>query len=56
MGSNPPGDVFQVRFSNCFYLSFMLGKVNFSDIAILCNRPHNCCHKNLKCFDEPLFS
>ena len=34
----------------------MLGQVDFSDIAILCNRPNNCCQQNLKCFDEPLFS
>ena len=43
-------------FSNCFYLSFMLGQVNFSDIVILCNRPNNFCQQNLKCFDEPLLS
>ena len=55
MGSNPPGDVFQIRFRNSFYLSVMLGQVNFSDIEILCNRPNNCCQQNLKCFDEPLF-
>ena len=55
VGSSPLGDVFQIRFSNYFYLSFMLGQVNFS-IAILCNRPNNCCQQNLKCFDEPLFS
>ena len=36
MVSSPPGDVFQIRFSNYFYLSFMLGQVNFRDIAILC--------------------
>ena len=52
MGSSPPGDVSQIRFSNYFYLSFMLGQVNFSNIAILCSN----CQKNLKCFDEPLFS
>ena len=56
MGSSPPGEVFQASFSNCFYLSFMLGQVNFCDIAILCNRPNNCCQQNSKCFDEPLFS
>ena len=57
VSSNPPGDVFQISFSNCFYLSFMLGQVKVSDIAILCNRPNNCCQQNLKCFfDEPLFS
>ena len=56
MGSSPPENVFQICFSNYFYLSFMLGQVNFSDIAILCNRPNNCCQQNLKCFDEPLFS
>ena len=53
VGSNPPGDVFQIRFSNH---SFILGQVNCSDITILCNRPSNCCQQNLKCFDEPLFS
>ena len=56
VGSNPPGDVFQICFSNCFYLSFMLGQVNFSDIAILCNRPNNCCQQNLNSLDEPLLS
>ena len=56
MGSSPPGDIFQIRCSSCFYLSFMLGQVNFSDIAILCNRSNNCCQQNLKCFDEALFS
>ena len=56
VGSNPPGDVFQVCFGNCSYLSFMLGQVNITDIAILCNGPNNCCQQNLKCFDKPLFS
>ena len=28
MGSSPPGDVFQIRFSKYFYLSFMLGTVH----------------------------
>ena len=56
MGSSPPGDIFQIRLSNYFFLSFMLGQVNFSDITILCFRPNNCCQQNLKCFDEPLFS
>ena len=56
VGSNTPGDVFQIRLSKCFHFSFMLRHVNFSDIAIQCNRPNNCCEQNLKCFDEPLFS
>ena len=56
MDSSPLGDVFQIRFSNYSYFSFMPGQVNFSDIAILCNRPNNCCQQNLQCFDEPLFS
>ena len=30
----------------------MLGQVNFSDMAILCNRPNNCCQQNLKWFDD----
>ena len=55
-GFEPTGRRFQIRSSNCFYLSFMLGQVNFSDISILCNRPNNCCQQNLKCFDEHLFS
>ena len=55
VGLSPPGDVFQICFSNYFYLSFMLGQVNFSDITILCNTPNNC-QQNLKCFEEPLFS
>ena len=36
VGSSSPKDVFQIRFSNYFYLSFMVGQVNFSDIAIQC--------------------
>ena len=56
MVSNPPGGVFQIHCSSCFYLSFMPGQVNFSDTAILCNEPNNCCQQNVKCFDEPLFS
>ena len=30
--------------------------MDFSDIAILCNKPNNRYRQNLKCFDEPLFS
>ena len=45
-----------IFFSNDFYFGFMLGLMDFSDIAILCNRPNNCCHQNLKYFNEPLFS
>ena len=30
--------------------------MDFSDIAVLCNRPNNCGQQNLRCFDEPLFS
>ena len=30
----------------------MLCQVGFSDKAILCNRPNNCCQQNLKRFDE----
>ena len=30
--------------------------MDFSDTAILCNRPNNCCQQNLEYFDEPLFS
>ena len=56
VGSSPLGDVYQIRFSNYLYLGFMLGQLNFSDMAILCNRTNNCCQQNLKCFDEPLFS
>ena len=56
VGSSPLGDVLQIRFSDYFYLSFMPGRVNFSDKTILCNRPNNCCQQNLKCFDEPVFS
>ena len=56
MGSSPQGNVYWNCFSNYFCLSFMLGQVDVSDTAILCNRPNNCCQQNLKCFDEPLFS
>ena len=43
-------------FGNDLYCSFMLDLVDFSDIAILRNRPNNCCQQNLKSFDHPLFS
>ena len=56
MRSSLSGNVFQIRFSNYCYLSFIVGQVNFSDIAILCNRSNDCCQQNVKCFDEPLFS
>ena len=46
----------KIYFCNHFYFSFMLGLVDFSDIAILCNRPNNCCQQNLKSSDQPLFS
>ena len=55
-GFEPTGRRFPDSFQQFFYLSFMPGQVNFSDIVILCNRPNNCCLQNLKCFDEPLFS
>ena len=56
VGPSPSGDDFWNCFNNYFYLSFMLRHVDFSDIAIMCNRPNNCWKQNLKCFDEPLFS
>ena len=46
----------KIFFSNDFHFSFMLGLMDFVDIAIPCNRLNNCCRQNLKCFDEPLFS
>ena len=54
-GFEPTGS-HSLELFNYFYLSFMSGQVDFSDLAILCNRPSNCCQQNLKCFDEPLFS
>ena len=56
MGSSPHGRRLLKLFQQFFNLNFMLGQVNFIDIAILCNRPKNCCQQNFKCFDEPLFS
>ena len=47
VGSIPPGDVHWNFFSDYFYLSFMLGQVDFSDAAILCNKSNNCCQQNL---------
>ena len=44
----------KICFSNFF--QFMLGLMDFSDIAIRCNRPNNCCQQNLKSFDQLLFS
>ena len=45
--SSPPGRRLLDLFQQLFYLSLMLGQVYFSDIAILCNRPNNCCQQNL---------
>ena len=58
MSSRPLGDCAFTNFcfSNDFYFSFMLGLVDFSKTAILCNRPNNCCHQNLKSVDQPLFA
>ena len=44
MGSSPPVD----RFSNYFFIFLFLSQCNarpvdFSDIAMLCNRLDNCC-------------
>ena len=48
--SRPPGDFpfTEVCFCNDVYISFMLGLVDFSDIAILCNGPNDCYQQNLK--------
>ena len=54
-GSRPRGDVHQF-FQQLFYFSFMLGIIDFSDIAILCSRPNSCCQQNHKCFYKPLLS
>ena len=58
-GSSPGGDIYQIFFSNDFFISVMLGLMDFSDIVTLCNRP-NSCHQGhlnwLKCFDMPLLS
>ena len=35
-------------------IGFILGLMDFSDIAILCSMPNSCCQQNLKCFDKPL--
>ena len=42
-------------FSN-FFISILLGLMDFSDIVILCSRPNSCCQQYLKCFDMPLIS
>ena len=34
-------------FSDDFYVSLMLGLMDFSDTAILCSRPNSCCQQNL---------
>ena len=41
MGSFLLGNVFQIRFSNYFYLSFMPGQVNFSDLKRSAQTDHN---------------
>ena len=38
-------NVFQQLFLFQFYVRSIM---DFSDIAILCNRPNNCCQQNLK--------
>ena len=54
-GSGPRGMFTESCFSNDFYFSLMLGLMDFSDTAILCSRPNNCCKHNPKCFDKPLY-
>ena len=44
-----------IPFSNEFYFSFMLGLVDLSEVAILCDRPNNCFQQNQKSFDQLLF-
>ena len=44
-GSRSLGDAYQIYFSNDFYFNFMLGLVDFSDLAILCHRPNNFVNK-----------
>ena len=46
-GSSPRGDVYQISFQQWFYFSFMLGLMDFSDIAILCSRPKVVANKTL---------
>ena len=41
-------------FSNDSYFSFMLSLMDFSDTAIMCSMPNNCCQQDPKCFDRPL--
>ena len=44
----------QSFYSNDFYLSLMLGLMDFSDTAILRSRSNSSCQQNPKCFDKPL--
>ena len=39
-----------------FYFSFLLGLMDFNDIAILCSRRNSCCQQDLKFIDKPLLS
>ena len=56
MGFEPAGSRLLGLSQQLFYLSFMLGQVDLSDLAILCNSPSNFCQQNPNCFDGPLFS
>ena len=37
-----------------FFISVLLGLMDFSDVVMLCSTPNSCCEQNLTCFDMPL--
>ena len=56
-GSSPGGDTYRTFFfSNDFFISVLLGLIDFNDIVMLRSRPNSCCQQNLNCFDMPLLS
>ena len=49
--SSPGGDGYQT-----FFISVLLGLMDFSDTVMLCITPYSCCEQNLTCFDMLLLS
>ena len=50
-GSSPDGDTYQTLFQQgVFFISVLLGLMDFSDTVMLCSGPNSCCQQNLTCF------
>ena len=52
---NIGGALLEFSMRTDMHLNFMLGHMKFSDTAILCNRPNNCCQQRIKYSNEHLF-